>query len=518
MALPIPHSLGADLIWWRTANGMRTAACLYWGGDHAFDQAVHVVACLHDADGREQVRWKVPLPSDLPLIFDSAAPGEWDRFPGVDGVLALHLCTDDPPGPEAFKHQRLFPIVDWRAPDGHLSTLHSDQIISRHVTGPQSFTEIVVLETDTEHNALVILNGDQTQAPGVLCITVANHRGEKRTATHAPSMAPFTVVSVPLVSLFPGVAEFGENLPLLVEGTFASKGLFTRPYVVTTGSRQGAYHGGDLYDWTPVHPARHAIIQGQVNPMAVMLDNQTRTWINILHSHGGHEQDVPIDIRLFDDAGRCVLDVEQACAAARGKLTRIDLATLLPQGTEQFTGHVALSYSLRLKQYVPSHVQALVEYQHRESVAHIMGWSDEWNSRPALARRKKNPPHVNKSFYRVWHDGDFETELVITNAGHRDYREAAHATLTLQGTGGAAAAVPVEIAPYATLRATVSDLFGKDLAILGINGIGALRIESTSDLAAISVTRNRRGTALAMEHFMSLLTRSEGKLRMPAGS
>lgn len=144
MPPPVLHSLGADLIWWRTAGGMRTAASLFRGGDHVFEQSVHLVACLHDAHGRELARWQIALPQDLAVIFDSAAPGEWSRFPGIDGILALHLCTDLPPSPEALAHERLLASVDWRSPEGCLATLHSDQILSRRATQPQGFTEIVV--------------------------------------------------------------------------------------------------------------------------------------------------------------------------------------------------------------------------------------------------------------------------------------------------------------------------------------------------------------------------------------
>lgn len=518
MLTPVDNSLGADLIWWRTGDGNRTVACLYWGGDHAFNQSVHLMACLHGIDGDELARWRVPLPHDAPIFFDSDAQGAWSPFNGLDGILALHLCTDEMPGPEALRHERLYPTIDWRSKDGHLATLHSDQIVSRHVTAPQRFTEIVVIETNTEHNALVILNGNHVQAAGALSLTVENHLGETRTASFAPTMRPWTVVTVPLAPLFPGLAAFAGGQPLLVEGQFDSKGLFTRPYVVTTGSRRGAYHGGDVYQWTAVHPAKHALIQGEVNPMAVILDHQTRTWINLLHSHDGHEADAPVDIRLFDDEGRCVLDQAQAFTARRRKLTRIDLGSLLPPGTERFNGHVSLSYSVRLDQPVPTHVQALVEYQSGDSVAHVMGWSDEWNSRLVLARRKRRPAHVNRSFYRVWQDGDLETEVLITNAGHRDYAETARATLTLESESGAAVAIEVQIAPYATLRGTVAKLFGALPASMGDCAVAVLRIDSTSDLAAISVTRNRHGTALATEHFMSLLTLTPDGLRMPAGS
>lgn len=45
-----------------------------------------------------------------------------------------------------------------------------------------------------------------------------------------------------------------------------------------------------------------------------------------------------------------------------------------------------------------------------------------------------------------------------------------------------------------------------------------LRIDSDSDLAIVSVTPNRQGTALAMENFMSLHTLHEGVPLAPAGS
>jgi hypothetical protein len=517
MPPPVPHSLGADLVWWRTSGGLRTVVCLFWGGDLAFTQPVHLTACLHNPQGREQVRWRIPLPPDAPVVLDSAAAGEWSAFAGSDAVLVLHLCTDDVPLPEAFQHERLYPIVDWRTPEGRLSTLHSDQIVSRRVTQPQGFTEIVVVETETEHNALVILTGDQPQAPGALELTVANHRGERLSARHPGAMPPFCVNEIRLASLFPDVVAFAEGRPLLVEGAFDSRGLFTRPYVVTTGSRQGVYHGGDRYHWAPLHPVRHAMIQGEVNPMAVMQDEHTRTWINVLHSHGGHEADVPVDLRLFDDQGRCVLEQTPACIAGRGRLARIDLATLLPPDTA-FSGHVALSYSASKDQPVPQHVQALLEYQHRESVAHIMGWSDEWNSRPMLAKRKKRPPHLNRSWYRVWHDDGLQTVVAITNAGHPGYEETASARLVLHGADGSVQETTVDIAPYATLRASMAELFGPVLTMPGPGGIGILRMDSTSDLAAISITSNPQGTAWAMEHFMSLTTLADDAMRMPAGS
>ena len=497
---------------------MRTVGSLFWGGEQVVEQAVHLVACLHDANGVERVRWRLPLLQDTPFFFDSAAQGEWSGFPGLDGILALHLCTDEPPLPQAMAHERLLTSVDWRSPDGRLATLHSDQILSRRVTQPQGFTEIVVIESDSEHNALVILNGEQVQAPGALSLTVSNHHGAQRTASLDAPMAPFTVTEVGLARLFPGLAAFAESRPLLVEGSFESKGLYTRPYVVTSGTRHGIYHAGNLYHWPPLHPARHAILQGEVNPMAVMQDRRTRTWINLLHSHVGHDEDVPVDVRLFDDDGHCVLDRTEAFVAARGKLTRIDLATLLPPGNVRFSGHIALSFSISLTRHVPRHLQALVEYEQRGSVAHIMGWSDEWNSRQALARRQRGPAHVNRSWYRVWSDGDLESELVITNAGHRDYCETAKASLVLYGCQGAIVRKEVAIAPYATLRATLPQLFGNDIGTLGAAGVGALRLDSTSDLAAISVTSNREGTAFAMEHFMSLITRTAAGLRVPAGS
>ena len=101
---------------------------------------------------------------------------------------------------------------------------------------------------------------------------------------------------------------------------------------------------------------------------------------------------------------------------------------------------------MQARKDVSRDLQALVEYEYGSSVARIMGWSDEWNSRVKLAWRHRNGTANLGSYYRVWRDPDTTTEVIITNAGHKDYAETAAVALTWYGKSGVTGGSQLSIA------------------------------------------------------------------------
>lgn len=517
-ALPA-NTLGADLLWWRTAGGMRTTATLLWSECQSFADPIHLQAVLFDAGGNEVASWPIDMQPDRPVFIDSAAAGPWRTLQGKDGLLAIHACTEGDPSREALeRYNRLFPIIDWHAVDGRVVTLHSDQVLRRGRVTPQRLTEIVLIETQDESNALVVLNGDQAQAVGAFEVDIRNFAGATRSAKYPLPMSPFTVHRIALAELVPELSEFAAGQPLLVDARFASVGLFSRPYVETTGRRWGAYHAGDVYAWAPLPHFAHALIGGEVNPIAVVHDDQTSTFVNLLHSHGDLDDEMPVAVALFNTAGECVSRHQRWRTVPRNGLSRFDIAELLPDPEQPFRGHVALSFAAEPNRDVPCHLQALLEYRRADSVAHTMTWSDQWNSKVRLARRDRSAtPAISRSWFRVLEDAELTTEIAITNAGHGGYDRAADVRLILHGSDGPVAETTLRLAPFATRMATISQLFPDAAASLKPSGLGALVVESASDLANIAFTRHSKSGAIAAEHFMSLPTEHEGRIEWPSG-
>jgi hypothetical protein len=519
MFAPPAHALGADLIWWRTSDGMRTIVSLMWGRIQPFTDTVHLQAILFSADGQPQVAWRIELPPDQPVFIDSAAEGPWRQHQGSDGILALYACTDGEPSAEALsRYNRLFPLLDWQLADGRLATLHSDQTIRRGHSGVQEFTEIVVMESTNESNALVLLNGDEPQAENALELTVRNTTGVERVANYRLPMAPFTAHRIELRTMFPDLVEFSQSQPVMVSGRFNSRGIFSRPYIETTGSRWGVYHGGNVYDWSELPFFAHAVIGGEVNPIAVVHDDLTRTYVNILHSHGHLETDIPVDAVLYDEEGICVARRSSWRIARRGDFVRADIAEIVSDPTKPFRGHVALSFALIPRQSVPRHLQVLMEYRRDCSVAHTMTWSDEWNSRVRLAKRERaSAQAAYLSWFRVWQAEDTFTEIAVVNAGHAGYDRCAHVDATLCTGTGVVARKSFILAPYATLTTTMADLFPEAITALKFATFAAIVLESSSDLASVGFTHDRRTGAMACEHFMCLQSEHDGAIVLPAG-
>jgi len=517
---PLPENvLGADLLWWRTSGGMRTVVTLLWGRVQPFVDEIHVRAILFDGQGQAVARWRIEPPLDLPVFIDSAAEGPWQQAPGIDGVLALYACTEAAPSAEArAKYNRLFPLLDWQLPDGRMATLHSDQVIRRGRNKVQRFTEIVIVESAEETNALVLLNGEDTQEGSAVELVFQNKNGETRSAFYPLPMMPFTVHRIELAALSPGLAEFSGGKPLLVSGNFASRGLYSRPYIETTGTRWGAYHAGDLYQWQPTPYFVHAMIGGELNPVAVLHDGNTRTLVNILQSHGNLEADIAVDAALFDTDGQCVARRPAWRIAMRNGLARADIAELLPHPELPFRGHIALNFSPIHGQDVPGHLQALIEYRRPRSVAHTMTWSDEWNSRVKLAKRDRSlSPALYQSWFRVLDDAETTTEIAIVNAGHQGYARSAEVHATLCSRAGVVTETRFTLAPYASRFATAEQLFPGLAATHVDRAMFAIVVESTSDLASVGFTHHGGG-ALACEHFMSLQSLHDGAIILPAGS
>ncbi len=494
---------------------MRTIVSLIWGRLQPFADVVHLQAILFDQFGQPVVDWRIELPPDQGVFIDSEAEGAWSRVNGRDGVLALYACTDREPSGEARKnYNRLVPLVDWCQADGRCVTFHSEQAVIR---GPDKFheiTEIVVVEDGEEHNALIILNGEQVQAPGTLELRFRNARGETRTVAYASTMLPFTTHRIEFDSLSPGLAEFSGGQPLLVSGSFASRGLYIRPYIETTGARWGTYHGGNVYRWGAFHFMAHALIGGEVNPFAVRHDDQTRTIVNLLHSHGSLEDDIAVDAALFDLDGHCVTRRPGWLVAKREGLTRADVGELLPDPRLPFRGHLALSFAPAHGASVPRRLQALVEYSGLNSVARVMTWSDEWNSRVRLARRDgSESPTLFRSYFRVVLDDAMSTEIAVTNAGHPGYDRSASARLIFRRNDQPDLETTLVLAPFATCFESLVSLFPE-----AEPGHGIVLLESTSDLASIGFTRHRRTGTLSAEHFLVLYADQAGKLVLPAGS
>jgi hypothetical protein len=520
MFIPPANSLGADLIWWRTSDGLRTIVSLTWGRIQPFADAIHLQAILFAADGQPEVAWRIELPPDQPVFIDSDAEGPWSRARGRDGVLALYACTDGEPSAEARKfYNRLVPLVDWRRADGQSVILHSEQIIRRGLDQTQEFTEIVVLETTEEHNTLVLLNGEQAQDEGALVVQFRNARSETRVVVYASQMLPFTAHRIEFAPLSPGLAEFAGGQPLLVSGRFASRGLKSRPYIETTGERWGAYHAGNLYHWGELPFVAHALIGGEVNPFAVLHDDQTRTIVNLLHSHGSLEEDIAVDAALFDLDGHCVAHRPSWLVATRHALARAEVGELIPDPSKPFRGHLALSFAPAHGKPVPRRLQALVEYSGTNSVARVMTWSDEWNSRVRLARReRRDVPTIFRSYFRVCLDAMASTEIAVTNAGHPGYDRSAEVKVLLKRADHSDLETMLILAPFATKITTLDELFPGILSGDAMPGHGIVLLESSSDLASMGFTRHRRTGALAAEHFLVHYAEQSGELVLPAGS
>jgi hypothetical protein len=409
--IPPPGFLGGDLVWWRTAEGWSTRVCIFWSPSPPFNDKLRIEARLFDSFGCVAAAWSRPLAPGEIVLINGATDGPWQAAGKVDGVLALFVCTEGEPSAEARRnYRRLYPYVDWEGPAGEIATLHSDQVmLADDRERVQRITEIAVTESADERNSLVVLSGMLEQPSAALELEFRNASGDVLSAKHVPPMTPFSVNRIELRELAPDLAKFGDGKPLVVSGTFRSRGLYTRPYVLTSGHVSGAYHAGDVYSWAPLPRFAHDLVGGEVNPIAVIEAGDIHTHVHLLHSHGDLDDAVPVDVSLYDADGALVAHRAKGAEARRHGITSFAISDLL-QEHRDFTGHVALRFAPDAARAVPRRLQALVEYRGAKSIARVMAWSDEWNSIARLARRRQRPV-APRAFCRVVASRSVDTEL-----------------------------------------------------------------------------------------------------------
>jgi hypothetical protein len=258
---------------------------------------------------------------------------------------------------------------------------------------------------------------------------------------------------------------------------------------------------------------------GEVNPMAVVhRPGALTTVVNLFNSHRGVEESFWVDADLFDASGTRVTRRPKWKCARRGALVRGDVADLIPDPAQPFTGHIALTFSAADVAVYPQHLQALLEYQSAGGTAHVMAWSDEWNSLIKLHKRKREGALMLRSYYRVWAGRGFSTFVSITNAGHGAYRETAPCTIRLIAGDGATREVHRDLKPYETLFANVAELFADAASLLGRGAVGMLEVASEFDLANVQFVRHDATGGWAAEHFMAATTREGDRIGVPAGS
>jgi hypothetical protein len=523
--IPPPDALGADLFWWREGGGMHTLVTVHSLGIEGVLEDATLQCVLFDSSGEAGASWTTPLRRGQCVVIDSARIAEWTTAPPIEsGVLAVYVKgrLADETGIDlrgGATYLRLYSMIDWYSDAGDIAALHNDQSITRGRTTPDLITEIGVLESPRDRNSLVFVNGEELQVAGSLTLTATNSGGASRSATYGREMRPFTAHKVQLAELFPGLDGFGGGEQVNVSGSFEGRGLFTRPYVLTEGAYLSAYHGGDVYDFS-VLPAIHFRLlgAGEVNPMAVVhRPGEIETSVNFFNSHSTLEESFWVDAELFDEGGRSVARREKWRCAKRHALIRADVSELIPDPREKFGGHIALTFTPADVAEYPRRLQALLEYRSPVGAAHVMAWSDEWNSRLRLHRRAREGALPLRSYYRAIVREGLTTFISVTNAGHGGYREQAPLSIALVNRAGERRVIERTLEPYATLFESVPDLFPGADQFLAPIGVGVIEVESIFDLANVQLTRSDRSGAWAAEHFLAALTRVDERIDMPAG-
>jgi len=539
-SFPIPpNSLGADLVWWRESPSLHTLVTIYGAIEELNGLApgslppVYLECALFTPEGKFHSSWRESLLRGGMVVIDSA------EHSGVlsTGLLAIFLCTEtEVPEPVREKSRRLFSMVDWYSDDGEIASLHNDHSLF-HGTRDLNLTEIVVLEAPAQRNYLVVLNGPEPQPPGSIRLEAQNHKGKIRNALYAPAMAPFSVHSLYLSELFPGLADFGDGSHILLSGRFQCRGVFVRPYVMTEGHSVNAYHAGNRYDWgaIPLFVQKY-LGRGEVNPMVALHQNTLTTTVNVLNSHGSLESDFWVDARLYDEAGRLVAERERWLLARRNGLARGDIADLLPDPAVPFAGHIALSYSADTKSYYPRRLQALLEYRTPVSAARVMAWSDVWNGRHKLRELNEKVGQIlplDQIFddysseagvtyhchYRMWCKPPIVSHLAITNCGiEADYSKRASYLLKLLNRRGESLEYHGDLAPQATDWGRIDKFFPRASEFAGSDAIVMATIDSPADLAVMHLTEHERSGVYSAEHFMASGSYHEGRYHWICGS
>lgn len=516
------HCLGYELFWWRETPDLHTLLSIYWF-EYATEDVVFLEFVLYDEQHQEQAHWTVPVQDGQSVFVDSkTCPYTTDlKRPVTNGVLAVYVRTAAPATPRFDRiYNRLYALVDWYSDQKELVCLHSDQCMRYpSVERTLTYTEIIVKETEADRNSLVFLNGEELRPPGSLILSIQNHRGETREAVYNRELEPFSVNQVWLVDWFPDLIDFCEGEFATVSGTYNVHGVFSRPYVVTENQYFAAYHAGDLYQWSALPQALYqAFGHGEVNPMMVLRRPDLETTVNLLNTHGDLEEDFWVDAQIYDEAGQLVVERKQWLLAKRNELSRGDISPLLPEGVENFTGHVALRFSSEDRPLFPRRLQALLEYRSPHSASRAMAWSDEWNSDRRQAQVKRDPVLL-QSYFRVWHDEAIESFLAITNCGiPLVYDYTARYALILRKENGDCLRYEGSVEPQATEFATLEHFFPDIDTFMGEDRYAMAIVESVDDLAMVWAGRHRRSGVYSVEHFMGAYVYHKGRYHSTAGS
>ena len=311
---------------------------------------------------------------------------------------------------------------------------------------------------------------------------------------------------------------FADGRPLAIGGNHSARGLFIRPYVMTTGPFLSGYHGGDLYPeetTTPAHEHRF-LDRGRVNPMYAVHRADLTTTVYLFNSHTTLDEDFWVDLYLYDETGALTTERRRCLLARRHALTRVEIADVLPPERETFSGHLLLAFSHDDKPAYPRTLQALVEYRTPHNTARVMLWSDEWNSPQRSVRR---PVALFRAYYRAWLRPPFETVVCISNsANERAYSETAPFIAYLINETGERRMFTGDVPPHGTVALQATDMFPDAQGFAGDRGLGMVLIESAFDLAEMQLTRHARSGVVAAEHFMALPTELDGRDYWPSGA
>ncbi|MHC5115156.1 MAG: hypothetical protein ACYTGP_12100 [Planctomycetota bacterium] len=432
------HMLGADLFWWRESPDLHTLVTIFPTGTTGQGlPPAELTLALFAADGTPTAQWTRSFEPDRPIVIDSArlrAERGPDEVP-ADGLLAAFVAARSKPTPETReKYLRLYSLVDWYSEDGELVSLHNDQSVIANER-PIEFTEIVFRESADERSFIVLLNGDQPQPPGSLTLEAMNADGQVLSFVYPDEMTPFTVHRIELADCFEDLVGFCAGRHATLTGTFACRGLFTRPYVMSEGAHLTGYHGGDRYEWGPFSREAYEALsgRGQVNPMAALSTDEVRTTVNLFNTHGHLEEDAWVDAYLYDEAGALVAHRAKWLLAKRHELARGDVEDLLPTPDTPFVGHIALNFTPEDRVAYPGTVQALMEYRTACSTARTMAWADTWNSDERRADRGIDLA----AYYRVMCDDRIVSYVSISNSGvPLDYDDTVEFTARLINVAG----------------------------------------------------------------------------------
>ena len=167
-----------QLFWWRETPDIHTLIT-FWGYPLATLSQVEsfkLTFALFDLDGNFQVSWELSLSKEQSIFLDSATCEETKNTNLTEGVLAVFVEAESDPSIEV-KPSSLYSIIDWYSESGEIVTLHSDQLIHPNKKSYE-WTEIVIKETATAYNSLVVLNGSQWQPENNITLEIQNHLGE----------------------------------------------------------------------------------------------------------------------------------------------------------------------------------------------------------------------------------------------------------------------------------------------------------------------------------------------------